>query len=466
MNYFRINTRRLLPFILWVWAAVAHGQTADQGESGDAGESGLPDSQASIYDTLVFDRPIWLGGGELAPDLATEPAIAAEDAVQQFEERARSIQEFEAAVGTLEAAGGAWNLDLAETLASMGDLYTQQSAYEQAVDAYTRSVHVSRVNLGLDNQQQLPVVEDLIASYLALGDWEKADQFNNYLYYTQKKTFGLNDPRMIPALDRMARWNLSVFKAGWGEAVGLRLPMAFYMFRGASRIVSTHFGENDPRYVQFLNDSAGAAYLVARYQAVIAEATRPEHRTMEQMLAEELGRIEPATVRGFREGLLALERIVEIYSGRDQPQELARALINLGDWQLLFDRRRAAEQYYGQAYALFAGLPDGARLIQENFSIVKTLPEFSPAIEEVMFTTPAASSSRTASKSGHVDLQFDVTPYGVVTNLQTVSEETAENSQVISILRRMVRQTVFRPVVEAGALVRADGNRLRYRYWY
>ncbi len=52
---------------------------------------------------------------------------------------------------------------------------------------------------------------------MALGNWEEADTYNNYLFHVQQKAYGLNDPRLIPVLDRLATWNVQAFKIGYGN---------------------------------------------------------------------------------------------------------------------------------------------------------------------------------------------------------------------------------------------------------
>jgi hypothetical protein len=66
-----------------------------------------------------------------------------------------------------------------------------------------------------------------------------------------------------------------------------------------------------------------------------------------------------------------------------------------------------------------------------------------------------------------VDVEFDVTPYGAVVDLDVISDDSAVDSRVISVLRRNIRATTFRPLLdENGELVRSDNSRFRYPYWY
>ncbi|MBL4821730.1 MAG: hypothetical protein JKY98_12190 [Gammaproteobacteria bacterium] len=423
---------------------------------------------ASVYANLVFSGPKLVTDG-LDSVTDNDFRIISNDAALQTASvnNIESIRQYKAVIDELELEGGAWGQGLAQELTALGSLHQQQGTYLEAVEVYTRAMHVSRVNYGLDNLEQVPVVEQLIGSHVALGQWEKADQLHSYLYYTQKKAFGANDPRMIPVLDRLAKWSLSVFNVGYGEAVGLRLLTAFYSFRAASDIVSTHFGEEDERFVNYLRDMAATAYLVARNPALMEEATRPEYRNVQDMFEDKINQIDGINPSGYADGLKALERIVARYADKgDAPVEHAQALTGLADWYLLFDRRRTAAGYYRDAFNILSEQENNEELIQNNFGEVKLIPELTANILQLNSENKSDQAQNPTSETGVIDVSFDVTSYGAVTNFKMLTEETDNNSRVLTALRRNVRNRIFRPRVVAGKMERTRDNHFRYRYWY
>jgi tetratricopeptide (TPR) repeat protein len=423
-----------------------------------------------VYSTLVIGRPeLIIEGLDPIPIDAQLPLEEIETEAFQANNQTMldSIRQYQASIDEREFEGGAWDQGLTQELRAMGSLQLQQGAYLQAIEAYTRAMQVSRINYGLDNIEQVPVVEQLINSHLALGQWGKADQYHNYLYYTQKKAFGLDDPRMIPVLDRLASWSMSVFNSGYGEAVGLRLLTAFSSYRAASEIVSLHFGEEDERYVNYLKDMAATAYLVSRNQSLIEEANRPEYSNSQAMFEDKMREIDAINPSGYNDGLRALERIVDHFADEDDlPSDYAQALIGLGDWHLMFERRRTSARYYQEAYEVLGALDQGDKLIQEYLGRVKPLPELSQTIQPLSVDTVSDGDQARASYSGAVDVIFDVTRYGAVIKLRMLTEETEVNSTVLTLLRRRIRNTVFRPAVVDGELTRTPDNHFRYRYWY
>ncbi|MBT8146664.1 MAG: hypothetical protein KJN90_07400, partial [Gammaproteobacteria bacterium] len=212
------RTGRFITGLIVLCAALpGYGQTDEE-----AGEQAIeaPEERVSVYQTLVFDRPIAIPeGGELAERETTGPGRDAFEAPADELDplQVLDLQRFQDTVSAIELEGGAWDINLTENLTSMGEIYQQQGMHQQAIDYFSRAMHVSRVNFGLNSLDHLPFVERMIDSFLALGDWESADQYQEYLYYAQSREFGMDDPRMVPVLYQRASWELSVFNARWGD---------------------------------------------------------------------------------------------------------------------------------------------------------------------------------------------------------------------------------------------------------
>jgi len=245
------------------------------------------------------------------------------------------------------------------------------------------------------------------------------------------------------------------------------LTDAYTLFKAASAIVSVHFGNDDERYVAYLKDMAGSAYLVSRHQGLIEEAGRPEYRSAQAMFAERMNKIDPIHSQGYREGEEALTRVIEHYAEQDDAVVAhARALVDLGDWYMVFERRRAAEEQYLLAYEKLVSLEDGAERITELFGKVVPLPAFSGAVGEIALQPVWQISDADSERSGYADVSIDVNSFGQVSAVRVISEENAENERVMTMLRRHVRETTFRPVMENGELIRSQDSRFRYRYRY
>ncbi|MEX0963142.1 MAG: hypothetical protein WDZ52_03750 [Pseudohongiellaceae bacterium] len=414
---------------------------------------------------LYVDQPYLMEEG-IDPAIPQVARLSAPESDPAFEQRVDSIDQYNNSVSQIELNGGAWDGSLVEELAALGRLQQQQGDHLAAIDILNRAMHVNRINSGLYTLEQVAVVEQLIQSYVALGNWEQADLYNNYLYHVQHKAYGGDDPRLIPVLDRLATWNIQTFNIGYGDLLGIRLRQSQIMFAAAARMVRIHFGKSDERFVDYQKNIANSAYLVARNPDLMMQIDRPEYRSMQDMLAQQLNEQRRVQPPGFRTGERALTEIVQLYQERgDDPYATAEAITHLADWYLMFGRRRGAADNYGLAWQILQQQENGEALTQRLFGKVVPLPAFASSIE-----TPDAfyrsEDGTEALNFDYTDLTFDVTENGVVRNVESLSEETEANQAQLSKLRIWVRSTWFRPLIVDGVAQRSDGNRFRYRYWY
>ena len=415
---------------------------------------------------LYLDAPVAVFPG-IDPDMPAPVVIMDPEADPGFGQRLESIREYNLTLAEIELNGGVWDPQLIEELTALGSLQQQQGYHPDAIETFGRAIHVNRIHTGLHSLEQIPAVEQLIESYMALGDWEQADLYNNYLFYVQQKAYGPDDPRIIPVLDSLAKGNIRAFNIGYGDSLGMRLSTAMILFNAAARMVGTHYGPNDERYVSYMEDIASSAYLVAKNPQLMVEVGRPENRSMQQLLRSKLNESGSAVPTGFGAGERALLTIVRHYSEReDSVPELAGALTNLGDWYLLFERRRSATARYSQAWEILADSEDGESQLQQLFAQVVPLPTY--ANQAVNFGGIDLAVKRESGENAYatVDFVFDVTQSGTVRSIRMLTEPTSENSTLLGRVRRHLRNSMFRPVIEEGRPVRTKGNHFRYRYWY
>jgi tetratricopeptide (TPR) repeat protein len=377
-----------------------------------------------------------------------------------------SIREYSENVDSLEEFGGAWDSGLTEQLASIGSLEQQQGNHIGAIEAFDRAIHINRISDGLHTLDQIPMVEEMVESYLALGDWENTELYNNYLFFVQQKVYGTNDPRIIPVLDRLASWNMQAFNIGYGAALGVRLSSAQMLFSVAVRMVVEHFGRDDERFIRYLRNLAISAYQVARYPQYKMEVDRPEYRNGQQVLRQKLNERMSILPQGYNMGLAALQDILSYQSKKpDNAYAMAEAITHLADWFLMFGRRRTADDFYLQAWELLAAEENSDELIQKLFGQVVVLPAFITEPRNLKMNRAAAKSRNTLNYA-YADISLDVTEAGRPRNIEVLSEETEENAYRLSQLRREVRASTFRPMLVEGKLERTNGQVFRYRYWY
>lgn len=450
----------LAPGLIAVLAgSLVHAQEAVEPEESVRSRSPLLYIDTPVFVEEGVDPVMPLRASFANPELDPESDPA-------FSQRSDSIRQYNSTVTDIELDGGAWDRGLVEELASLGLLQQQQGNHVGAIQTFDRAMHVNRINSGLYTLEQIPVVEQLIQSHMALGDWEEADTYNNYLFHVQQKAYGVDDPRLIPVLDRLATWNIQAFKIGYGNLLGIKLRQSQIMFNAAARMVDVHFGKDDKRFVNYQRNIASSAYLVARNPDLMMEIERPEYRSMQQMFAERLNEQRQVQPPGFRTGERALIEIVMFYQEQDDDAyALAEAITHLADWYLMFGRRQDTLKNYKIAWDMLQQLEDSEELTQRLFGKVTPLPAFASSIE-----TPDAfyrnEDGTEALSFDYADVTFDVTVNGITRKVENISEETQDNQAQLSKLRMAVRSMRFRPLLIDGEPERSFENHFRYRYWY
>ena len=415
-----------------------------------------------------IEVPVALESGK-DPEMRPLPEPKVEPVTEddpEFLRRMNSIREYSATVEFLEELGGAWESGLVEQLSSIAELEQQQGNHLGAIGAFDRAIHINRISNGLHTLDQIPLVEGMITSYLVLGNWEQADIYNNYLFFVQQKAFGPNDPRLIPVLERLASWNMQAFNVGYGESLGVRLSSAQILFRAAVRMVGAHFGREDERFERYLRNLAISGYQASRHPHYVAEVDRPEFRGAQELLRDQLNEGGTIFPQGFSIGAAALIELADYYVQSGQgAYDTAEVITHLGDWHLLFDRRRAAESHYQIAWNMLEAEENGEKLIQKLFGQVVPIPTFLNEPRNLQISDSPSMGLETLVYD-YADVSVDVLANGSARNVKLLSEYSEENAAMLSRLRREVRVTKFRPLLEEGSLVASEGHQFRYRYWY
>lgn len=387
---------------------------------------------------------------------------------QIYLSRLEDIESFDQVLEDLEIEGGAWSVQIAEELASLGDLLQAQGDYERANEIYDRAVHINRVNNGLFSTSQVPLVEKIVSGHVAQGQWQEADDQKQYAFYVQTRAFSIDDPRMIDVFDNLARWNVAAFYRGVDENPGPRLMQTYLLYRAASQSVATHFGVQDPRYLNLLRSEAGAADLLQRY-SLPGEAIGTRMNPDLRMTSEFIGESTRPQGRN-NDGAQALQRIIDFYRDPKIPAtqmnkiDRARAIADLGDWYLINGRRQAAMRTYEEAYDLLAAEKNSADMLQQVFGEIVFLPTFSNFDEQRMEAFGVGPDS--GARMGYVDIAFDVNQYGRLSNfviLNLVPEDLVRaDLQILD----SIRTTLVRPKIVEGETVSSDIERYRFNFWY
>lgn len=395
---------------------------------------------------------------------ASPPAVDSGDGIESArsdEEIRRSIERYRRRVDQLQAEHGAYHAQLSEALLSLGLSLSALDNHTEAADSFRTALHVSRINHGLHSMEQLPYLELLIQENSIINNQAELYKNYHYLYWLHKRNYGDDDPRLLPVINRAARWHLDNYRTTPAISPYTHLGNAKDLYNKAISIIETHYGEQDPRLIDPLYELA----LIHYYTAVIAGReeefkVESEFRVSTRADYYEENSAIDRILESYYKGKQALERIVHLHETRSELpiRSHAIALTYLGDWNMLFERPRSAVDNYSRAYTLLADNEAEDEAIRNIFGTPHRLPTV-PLPDQ-----RSAQSGETPAQDGmpYAVVAFDVLSNGRARNIRIVEASPEDNNRVIRTARRLVAGTKFRPRFEDGKPVTTTDVNMKY----
>ena len=397
----------------------------------------------------------------------------------------RSIAEYEREIQAREAEHGVYDPATGEYLLSVGLVYQNDGKHDEAVDAFTRALQIKRVNEGLYGTGQLLILEQLIKSNIASANWEEVDQNYQQLLWINKRNYDAGDPRLLPVVDMVGRWKLKAYKEDLLDSSAIStIGESEKLFRDTIVILERQYGENDPRLINPLYGRA-----LTNYQYAIEVANTPQdgfHGTGSPTRTQVMCRTVPTANGGVRRICntirvpdpsyyasqssnkdfalgqrivavgKALRHIVQIHEANpDLPRDShAKALVHLGDWNLLRGKKTTAHKNYKSAYQLLADSGEHQEVIEELFGKPQNLPALRLPLPEI-------DDKLEQEKTTSVLASFDVSSTGRAKNVQILESEPADATSARRKAKKTIRGRLYRPRFENGEPVDTVGNKIR-----
>ncbi len=133
--------------------------------------------------------------------------------------RRGSPDEYEQHIKQIESSRGALDYELVTELVGLGFLFQEQEKYADAAQVIQRAIFVIRANKGLYSIEQLPLIDLLIRSNIARGEWKQvADNFD-MMYWLYRRNYAKDDPRQLLVLKRLRRWYVESYNKDTGRSL-------------------------------------------------------------------------------------------------------------------------------------------------------------------------------------------------------------------------------------------------------
>ncbi len=403
----------------------------------------LVDSEPlSADEPSEIELPVLLGVEETPEDLYQRLERQVE--LQEYEP---TLDEVAQLIDNIEQDSHRYDRQLAMPLMIRGDIRFALEDFPGALDDYSRAVHVQRVNAGLHHPDQVQAVYREASALKKIGQIDEANRREEYAYSILRKHYGAYSPDILPGLYHLADWHRRT-----NNVFGARR-----LYGQAVLIVESTEDDLSPNLIKPLEGLA-YTYRIERFPPYYSAESSPS-MSLAGSRPDLYEGSRPLTLNNFPAGEQALMRIVRIREvNKDaEPVKLAEAIIDLADWNLLFEKYKLAEQLYQHAQLLLAEAHEQAS------SAVFANPEM---LHFPQPQNPKRPNNQLAveRKTGHVTLGYTVTDRGTVTKLETL--ESQPEGLMDFRVRKSMRAARFRPPLIEGQLVPVTDQTYTHEFSY
>lgn len=420
-----------------------------------------------------------------AQETAAEiPDIASPGTASKTSESAQSIREYRDQIKKQESLYGAFDPQLGEQLLGLGLLFKNQGEYNEAGEALERSLHIKRVNEGVDNTSQLPILDALIDTNTAAGNWEKLDKNYELLLQVNQRNLESGDGSEITNIERVGEWKLAAYNNGLLKKKPERILFDLIdTYESTIHIMEDLYGKDDPRLIEPLSNLSLAHFLLFREirKKSLGDFQGTQNRTSYHRVCSlvrtrsgfiTVCSLEPiadptyyfsrqtsknASLSNQMSGITSpLNRIIKIIGKKPAmtPHDLADALVGVGDWYFLLDMQDAAMKSYKYAFRLLQENASGTGVVEEVFGRPARIPSV-PGDSDIKndFTPNDAEP--------YVRLSLDVGTDGKPSNIDVIEEGNTKNFIARKRAKAQVKSWLFRPRFQDGEPVATSDVEVR-----
>jgi tetratricopeptide (TPR) repeat protein len=357
-------------------------------------------------------------------------------AIVQFEteDYEAAQQNFAAAIEIIEDTEDQLNAQLILPLRGLGAAQLASDRPDLAYRSFKRAVHISHVNEGPHNVDQIEILEALAEANLRLGNSEDARNNQDMIYALNIRHYVENSIDMVPSLERRAKWQRRT-----GYILDERAT-----YRRIIRIVESENGKDDISLIEpliklgesyfYVNQSSPASY-------------------------------QPTTTGS---GEMYFKRAIRIATEHPDADWtlLAKAKLKLGDYYNFRSDIGRARNTYADTWEIMSAAED--RLPYRQAALEVLTPLNSEPIPRFAGDANASDRSREDGglREGRIVVAYDVNARGRVSDYAVVEAEPVEFENMRRHVQRAVRTRLFRPRYVAAEAVDSPNQTFTHTFYY
>jgi hypothetical protein len=419
-------------------------------------------------------------------------------------ESSNSINDYQNNISQLEINAGPHSKELITPLVSLGVLQNENNQYYDAENSFKSALNIHRINNGLHDLSQLPILELIISNNISQQKWKAANNNYHLYYWVHNRNYEKTDPKMLTVIDKLIAWHLLGTNLEAGPHPGEHFIKLLELNKRALHIVENFPAQDDLELAKRLYKLA----LIHYYIAIAVQGGKP----IGQYLVQKFNPIqkgesyetttEKIVRKRYRLSRKLIRRIASIYEDNASAASSSEAiaLVYLADWDLLFSRRSNAKRGYHLAYSKLIENGFSREIVNSFFLQPKLLPksEFFPdlmlkhasiknpvdkttdntdstetvdtamefigwstALPGVKFPAAEINSIVSASTERYSLVSFDVLKDGLTENIR-ISREKPENSLPRRVTYDAIWSAQYRPRLLDGKAVAVSGMSARF----
>jgi hypothetical protein len=319
---------------------------------------------------------------------------------------------------------------LAATQASMG-------RPDMARLSYQRAVHVSHVNEGPHNKDQIEILESMAELHITEGDYDEATDVQQHIYAIQSRKIDPDSMDMLPALEKKAAWQHRL-QQYHGERV---------TWRKIIDIIEDNEGKDSLSLIKPLTN-LGKSYL---FVSPVEFEYQPQ--------------VSASSGEGY------LRRAVSI--SEDHPdatwQMVENAMLSLGDYYILSGRPNRAEKTYQETWEFLTEGADQEQLNarRDHLETVKMLQRvFPPKYYNSVREEGASEGASENFEMGTMNFGFTVSAIGRVVDVKVIETQPQEFGEFAMVVARNLRRLIYRPRMVEMEMVATPNIIYTHEFYY
>ena len=347
-----------------------------------------------------------------------------------------AMRNFMASIDIIERIDDNLSPELINPLRGLAASQAAVGRPELARLSFQRAVHVSHVNEGPHNKDQVEILESMAELHISQGAWDEATDIQENIFSIQARKVDPMSMDIIPALRKKAEWQHRL----------QRYHRERVTWRQLIAVIEKHRGKDSLELISPLTN-LGKSYLYVSpaefdYQPEVSASSGESYLRRANRIAEE--------------------------NPESNWEILENTLLSLGDYYILSGRPNRAAKTYEESWNLLTDGDDQDKLRarRDHLEKVKVLQRVYPPKYYNSLREEGAEAPPDSFETGTISFSYTVTPTGRVANVKHIETQPAEIVDFSSVVGRSLRRMIYRPRMQEAKMVPTSEVIYTHEFYY